>query len=254
MTPFHKRGNIEIYLGDCLDVLSALAGRTFAAVVADPPYSSGGLYRADRAKPTASKYLRSGGAGRPDFAGDGFDQRAFTTFTRLWMDEARKLAEPGAYLFCFTDWRQLPATTDAIQLARWHWRGISAWDKGPSARAPNKNYMRHQAEFVPWATNGPFGRDGYGPGAGPFAGVFTRHVAAADKLHQAGKPVDTLAWLLEAVRPGGAVLDPFTGSGTALIAAARLGLPAVGIELDEGYAEIAAKRLDAEAEADDRAA
>lgn len=62
--------------------------------------------------------------------------------------------------------------------------------------------------------------------------------------HPCPKPISWMNWAVErASRPGETVLDPFAGSGTTLVAARHCGRKAIGIELEERYCEIAAKRL-----------
>jgi DNA modification methylase len=64
------------------------------------------------------------------------------------------------------------------------------------------------------------------------------------RLHTTQKPEQLMSHLVSMFTdPGDTVLDPFMGSGTTLVAAKRLGRKAIGIELEEKYCEIAAKRL-----------
>lgn len=64
-----------------------------------------------------------------------------------------------------------------------------------------------------------------------------------DKQHPTQKPVDLMRWCLGFTE--GHVLDPFMGSGTTGVAAAKLGRKFTGIEIDPGYYDIACKRISA---------
>lgn len=67
--------------------------------------------------------------------------------------------------------------------------------------------------------------------------------------HPAGFPVELpLRCILMHGKAGAIVLDPFLGAGTTLVAAAQLGCPGIGIELDPAYAEAAVARLQAAGE------
>lgn len=63
-----------------------------------------------------------------------------------------------------------------------------------------------------------------------------------ERVHPTQKPVVVMRWCLGFLEPG-IVLDPYAGSGSTLIAARDLGRPAVGIEIEERYCEMAALRL-----------
>ncbi len=62
--------------------------------------------------------------------------------------------------------------------------------------------------------------------------------------HESPKPLPFMKWLVERLSDAEqTILNPFMGSGTTLVAARDLGRKAIGIEIEERYCEIAAKRL-----------
>ena len=73
---------------------------------------------------------------------------------------------------------------------------------------------------------------------------FTRCNKDHGKLHPTQKPVALMEWCLGFLPDARTILDPFAGSGTTAVACQRLGRQGIGIELDESYFEIAAKRVE----------
>jgi len=62
--------------------------------------------------------------------------------------------------------------------------------------------------------------------------------------HPSPKPISVMRWLVDRLTfAGDLIIDPFAGSGTTLVAARELGRPAIGIEVEERYCEVIARRL-----------
>lgn len=176
-----------VITGDCLDVLRTIPAGSVDAVVTDPPYSSGGMVRGDRMNSTRAKYQSTDvQEEHPEFTGDNRDQRGFAYWVALWMSECLRITKPGGMACLFTDWRQLPTTTDAVQAGGWVWRGIVPWDKVQARPMPNR--FRAQAEYMVWSTNGPRYTDTEGAVYG--AGVIqVPTVGAEEREHSTQKPV-----------------------------------------------------------------
>lgn len=238
--PYYEEAGIRIYHGDCLRVLAEMDTGTLGGVVTDPPYSSGGQFRGDRANVTAStKYSKRDDL--PDFSGDNRDQRGFLYWCALWMGEARRVCEAGAPLCAFTDWRQLPTTTDAIQAGGWNWQGLFVWDKLHGR--PHHNRPNGSIEYVVYGVSGQVRNEDAEAGFYPQALIKAPTPPHTEREHVTEKPLAVIHYLLPLLRPGTAVLDPFMGSGTTLRAAKDAGRTAIGIEIEERYCEAAARRL-----------
>lgn len=232
----------QVMRGEALDVLRQLPEASFDALVTDPPYCSGGTGSAARTgRSAAQKYVRSdsaAGNALPDFDGDDRDQRTFTLWCQMWLSEALRVVRPGGCALVFTDWRQLPALSDALQIAGWRWRGIVVWAKTNARPQPG---FTNGSEYVLWASNGRPDPDHVPP---CLPGVYTlASPRGEERQHITAKPVDLMRWLLRATPGSGKVLDPFAGSATTGVAAILEGRRYFGIERTAEYAEVARNRL-----------
>jgi site-specific DNA-methyltransferase (adenine-specific) len=237
----------ELRLGDCLDPntgLASLERGSVSATIADPPYSSGGLSSGARARSTGEKYS-SAQKPCPNFPGDNRDQRSFTSWAWRWLAACRDASSARGRLAVFTDWRQLPAITDAIQWADWIWRGTGAWAKPLGASRPRAGGLWNGVEFIPWASAGPMPQAGQSDCYAPcLPGLFQAAAPkGAARVHQTQKPDEVLERLVELAPPGDLVCDPFAGSGTTGVAAIRRGRRFVGWEKSPEIFEVACSRL-----------
>ena len=210
--PYYSDDHVTIYHGDCLELADLW---TCADVlVTDPPYGI------DYDSGSRRSVLAASIAGDKDTAArDGA--------LEAW--HGRNYAVCRAALVFGTWRRPYPAGT----------RALLVWD--------TKGALGMGDLSIPWK---PSHQEVYVLGLG-FSGHRTTDVltfapvqstSAGGRTHPHEKPVDLLRELIQKCPPG-VIADPFMGSGTTLRAAKDLGRKAIGIEIEERYCEIAAKRL-----------
>lgn len=241
----------HLHHGESLRWLEGLDSGSADALITDPPYSSGGAFRGDRATSTATKYVQTesvrGGRGvgkLPSFDGDTRDQRTYALWCERWLGECYRVVRPGGVVAVFIDWRQLPTMTDALQMAGWVWRGIAVWDKTQACR-PQPGRFRAQAEYVVWGSRGELVLQRDAP---VLPGVITHYQQSDDRHHQTGKPLSVMRQVVKFCERGGIILDPFTGSATTGVAALLEGFGFLGCEWSDEYYDVAQRRLEAAAQ------
>ena len=209
MSIYYQDDHVTLYHGDCLELTAWLDADV---LVTDPPY--GMAYDSGRVK----------GRSRP-IAND-----AETTAR----DAALAAWGVGRPWLMFGTWRR-PRPTGAAQ--------VLVWDKTDGV-GPGMGNL--QAAFGTSHEEIYLGGDWPKRAARRGSVIRTSHgmsALVADIGHPTPKPLGLMELLLVAAPPG-TVADPFAGSGSTLVAAKQLGRKAIGVELEERYCEIIARRLD----------
>jgi len=209
-TPYYQSDGITIYCGDCRDVLPHLP--CVDLVLTDPPY---GIGEAD-----GKNKSRSCIAVSRDYGNNTWDNKPISAdLMKVVIATGHKAIVFGGNYYnmpsssCWLVWDKDNGDNDFAdcELA---WTNLSC-----AVRR-----IRHR-----------------------WQGMLQEHGGRGKEVrqHPTQKPVPVMLWALQIARmaPPATVLDPFMGSGTTLVAAKRLGLRAIGIEIEEKYCEIAKRRL-----------
>jgi len=209
--PYYRDEFVTLYHGDCREIdLPAVD-----LVLTDPPYG-------------VSYVSNSGvGQGTRPITNDG---------ARLALRLQRSLLPriEATHVLWFTRWDAWPDVW--VDLGQWfRMRGLLVWDKGN----PGMGDLKHWGPSYELIASAGEGRT---VGGRDQSVLRFPPTPSANRNHPTEKPIELLRYLLEKMAPA-TVLDPFAGSGTTLIAAQSLGIRCTGVELDERYCEIAAKRL-----------
>lgn len=235
--PYYQDERATVLLGDCLDVMRTMEAESVDAVVCDPPYCAGGVSEAQRTR-AKGQGLRSENVRRFGwFVGDNMGTAGLVWLLRAVATESLRVVKSTGSVLVFCDWRMVASLQPAIESAGLRYQGLIVWDKGHMGLGRG---FRAQHELVLHFTTGsPECHDKGTPNV-----IRCSRVGKGEREHQTQKPVELMRRLTRVVCPvGGTILDPFAGSGTTLLAARQEGFRTLGIEREEEYAAIAARRL-----------
>lgn len=210
-------GDCTLYLGDCLEILPLLG--KVDAVIMDPPYN----------------FSTASSGGKHALWADAVNSAFW--FAAVLNGCKDRLAIRGGAIWQFLNWKTFIPAQKACWEAGMKFESLLVWDKewiGPGGPIG----LRPSYELVALMTTGDF--------ALPNRGLpdIWRHKWSSQRVsgHPAEKPVSLCAELVKET-PGETVLDPFMGSGTTGVACVKLGRKFIGIEIDEGYFQIACDRI-----------
>lgn len=228
MKPYYEHAGITIYHGDCREVIPTMEVEAFDLIVTDPPY---GVKWQSNARNFAFE----------EIAGDDSVDAALAGLA-LALPKLKN--NRHAYVFGRYDMTGLPVT-EAVELI---------WDKGIQSGGDVSLPWGKEHEYIQfvvrnWSKNNLARGDGRLSARLRKGSVLrvNRLNAIAIVSHPTEKPVRLLRELIESSSCiGESVLDIFAGCGSTLVAARMEGRQAVGIEIEERYCEIAARRLSQE--------
>ncbi len=260
---YFQSKNATLYQGDCLEVLPTLAEQSIDMIFADPPYnlSNGGItcQAGHMVSVNKGEWDKSKGA------------EADHDFTLQWLAACRRVLKDDGTIWVSGTMHNIYSVGFALQKLGYKFLNEICWYKPNASPNLSTRYFTHSHETLIWAAKSEKSKH-------TFDYKLMKQIAGGKQMrslwmdinvedepqdiwsiptppgvekkfgkHPTQKPLALLERIiLASTKPGDIVLDPFTGSSTAGVAAIRNGRRFIGIDNNIKYLELSVKRLDEE--------
>ena len=243
-------GRFALYQGDCLALMPLLPAESFDMVFADPPYflSNGGItcHAGKMVSVNKGKWDRSLG-----FEGN-------YRFTRDWLAACRRLLKPNGSIWVSGTSHIIHVVGTVMEELGYKILNDITWVKPNPPPNLSCRYFTHATETIIWAGRDKTTRHKFNyplmkrlNGGKQMLSVWTLDAPRRDEKafgkHPTQKPLGLLERIIAAsTDEDDAVLDPFSGSATTGIAAARMNRRYLGMEFENEFLELSKKRYQRE--------
>jgi site-specific DNA-methyltransferase (adenine-specific) len=239
--------HLKIFQGDCLDILSAIPESSVDLVFADPPYflSNGGItcHAGKMVSVNKGAWDKSRG---PD---------ANHEFNTAWLAACQRVLKPNGSIWVSGTSHVIHSVGFAMQQLGFKLLNDISWVKPNPPPNLSCRYFTHATETIIWAAKSSKSRHTFNYKLMKEANRGKQMKSVWDikppetwekkfGKHPTQKPVALLERiLLASSNEGDLVLDPFSGSGTTLLAAFRLRRHALGCELSAEFLTLSLRRI-----------
>ena len=221
---------IDLYKGDCLEVMKQIPGGSVDAVITDPPYKviTGG-------RNNGKNHKRPKG-----ILNENKELMENIPCFKDWLTECYRVMKNGSHGYCMTNTKNLIKMSQEIENVGFKIHNFLVWQKNNCT--PSQYYMKNCEYIV-------FFRKGNAKYINDIGGSKTVHSfnnIIGNKEHPTQKPVDLMEFYVRnSTKENEIVLDPFMGSGSTGVACVNTNRNFIGIEMDDKYFNIATERINA---------
>ncbi len=256
MQKYYEKCNVQLFLGDCIEILNKISAESIDMIFADPPYmlSNGGItcHAGKVVSVNKGKWDESNGIDE-DFK-----------FHQTWINACKRVLKPNGTIWISGTYHSIYACGFALQKAGFKILNDICWFKPNASPNMSCRYFTASHETLLWAKkdnnskhtfnyeamkNGSWSEDFIKKPDKQMRSVWAIGTPKpSEKVfgkHPTQKPLELLRRIiLASTNKEDLILDPFTGSSTTGIMALKLGRKFIGIDLEQEFLDLSIKRFE----------